>query len=166
MSDNKNNVSFYERPNVVKTVLPVGNGVPMGIERVYNAALGIGGAYGSWGECYSNFNLPSFVEYRLGTALDKNDILNLSELGFDFRQHTPDLTVEQHLELELEVGARLLRGALETLNWQPSEVAGVLIGMSGPIDNDYVKKIATMAGIPESALKVSVHKACDGSMCA
>ena len=164
MSDSKSNVSFYERPNVVKTILSVGNGVPMGIERVYNAALGIGGAYGSWGECYSNFNLPSFVEYRLGTALDKNDILNLSELGFDFRQHTPDLTVEQHLELELEVGARLLREALETLSWQPSEVAGVLIGMSGPIDNDYVKKIASMAGIPDSALKVSVHKACDGSM--
>lgn len=164
MSDSKSNVSFYERPNVVKTVLPVGNGVPMGIERVYNSALGIGGAYGSWGECYSNLNLPSFVEYRLGTALDKNDILNLSELGFDFRQHTPDLTVEQHLELELEVGARLLREALETLSWQPSEVAGVLIGMSGPIDNDYVKKIASMAGIPDSALKVSVHKACDGSM--
>jgi 3-oxoacyl-[acyl-carrier-protein] synthase III len=36
--------------------------------------------------------------------------------------------------------------------------------MSGPVSNDYVSRISRMAGISEQALKVSVHKACDGSM--
>jgi 3-oxoacyl-[acyl-carrier-protein] synthase III len=43
-------------------------------------------------------------------------------------------------------------------------VEGVLIGLSGPVSDDYVRRISHMAGIPDSALKVSVHKACDGSM--
>ena len=41
---------------------------------------------------------------------------------------------------------------------------GVLIGMSGPVADDYLVQIARRAGIPDGALKVSVHKACDGSM--
>jgi 3-oxoacyl-[acyl-carrier-protein] synthase III len=164
MSENSQPLSFYDRPNVIKSVVPVGDGVLMGMESVYNSKLGIGGAYGSWGECYSNSRLPSFVEHRLGVPLNTDDVLNLSELGFDFRQHIPDLDNAQHLELELEVGARLLKKAMETLGWDASEVAGVLIGMSGPVADDYVTRIAQMAGVPESALKVSVHKACDGSM--
>ena len=68
--------------------------------------------------------------------------------------------------MELEVGARLLRKALQVCGWNASEVEGVLIGVSGPISNDYVHQIASMAGISDSALKVSVHKACDGSMSA
>ena len=36
--------------------------------------------------------------------------------------------------------------------------------MSGPVAVDYVAQIAQRAGIPDGALKVSVHKACDGSM--
>lgn len=164
MSEDTSALSFYDRPNVKKSILPIGNGIPMGVECVYNPVLGIGGAYGSWGESYSNLRLPSFVEHRLGSALRPEDVLNLSELGFDFRQHIPDLDPEQHLHLELEVGSRLLKQALTTLGWDAAEVAGVMIGMSGPVAHDYVQRIARMAGIPESALKVSVHKACDGSM--
>jgi 3-oxoacyl-[acyl-carrier-protein] synthase III len=161
MSENK---SFYERPNVEKSTIAVGDGVPMGMEAVYSKELNIGGVYGSWGQSYSNSTLVPFVEHRMGTTLQPDDILNLSELGFDYRQHIPDLTDEQHLELELEVGSRLLRKAIQVCGWNASEVDGVLIGMSGPVSHDYVSRIAEMAGIPESALKVSVHKACDGSV--
>jgi 3-oxoacyl-[acyl-carrier-protein] synthase III len=48
--------------------------------------------------------------------------------------------------------------------WDAADVDGVLIGMSGPVSEDYVEQIARRAGIREDALKVSVHKACDGSM--
>jgi 3-oxoacyl-[acyl-carrier-protein] synthase III len=156
--------SFYDRANVEKEIIPIAGGIPIGIERVYNADLGLGGAYGSWGESFSNAKLPSFVEHRIGQPLTADDILNLSELGFNYRQHIPDLNDADHLELELEVGARLLKKAIRTCGWNASEVAGLLIGMSGPVSDDYVPEIARRAGIPESALKVSVHKACDGSM--
>lgn len=164
MSENTRSSSFYDRPNVEKDVIPVGGGVPIGLEGVFNSELGIGGAYGSWGESFDNAHLPSFVEKRLGTPLSTDDVLNLSELGFDYRQHIPELDPKQHLELELEVGVRLLRKSLQVCGWDASEVDGVLIGMSGPVADDYVSQISRMAGIPESALKVSVHKACDGSM--
>lgn len=164
MSESLTRVSFYDRPNVEKQIIPIGDGVPLGMEGVYNPEVGIGGAYGSWGHSYSNSNLPPFVERRLGEPLNAEDVLNLSELGFDYRQHIPDLTEAQHLELELEVGSRLLQRALQVCGWNPSEVEGVLIGLSGPVSNDYVRQISRMAGIPDAALKVSVHKACDGSM--
>jgi 3-oxoacyl-[acyl-carrier-protein] synthase III len=45
-------------------------------------------------------------------------------------------------------------------------VQGVLIGASGPVADDYVLQAARRAGVAEDALKVSVHKACDGSMAA
>ena len=61
-------------------------------------------------------------------------------------------------------GARLLREAAKANGWETSEVQAVLIGMSGPVSEDYVEQIARRAGVPESALKVSVHKACDGSV--
>jgi 3-oxoacyl-[acyl-carrier-protein] synthase III len=164
MSEYSQSKSFYDRPNVEKAVIPIAGGVPIGLEGMYSPELGIGGAYGSWGESYSNSRLPSFVETRLGAPLDPGDVLNLSELGFDSRQHIPDLDQAQHIELELEVGSRLLRKALQVCGWDASEVDGVLIGMSGPVSDDYVSQISRMAGIPETSLKVSVHKACDGSM--
>ena len=87
-----------------------------------------------------------------------------AEWGFLSRHHTPDLSDSEHLELELEVGARILRQAAHANGWEPGDVSGVLIGMSCPISNDYVARAAERAGIPEEALKVTVHKACDGSM--
>jgi 3-oxoacyl-[acyl-carrier-protein] synthase III len=156
--------SFYDRSGVDKDNIPIAGGVPIGIESVFNTETGIGGAYGSWGESFSNANLPSFVEHRLGRSLSDDDILNLSELGFNSRQHVPDMSDAEHLELELEVGTRLLKSAIPACGWKPSEIEGLLIGLSGPVSHDYVSQIAKRAGIPDSALKVSVHKACDGSM--
>jgi 3-oxoacyl-[acyl-carrier-protein] synthase III len=159
-----NGTSFYERPNVQTETIPVADGVPFGFESVTNSALGIGGAYAGWGKSYNNAELPEFVGHRLGEPLAESDVMNLGELGFDSRQHIPDLTEAEHLELELEVGARLLKRAVQACDWDPSEVQGVLIGMSAPVSLDYVAQISRRAGIPEQALKVSVHKACDGSM--
>lgn len=164
MSENPTLLSFYDRSQVEKFTIPVGGGVPMGIEGVYNPALGIGGVYGSWGISYSNTALSSFVEERMDGQFALEDNLNLSELGFQFRQHTPLLKADEHLQLELEVGSRLLKRSLEVCGWNASDVEGVLIGVSSPIAPDYIPRIAQMAGIPEAALKVSVHKACDGSM--
>ena len=157
-------VSFFDRPNVEKGTIAVGEGIPFGIERVSNPAVGIGGVYGTWGESYDNETLPSFLEQRLGRALSPNEKLNLSELGFLNRHHLPlDLTGEEHAQLEIEVGTRFLREAINACNWQPSEVEAVLIGMSAPISENYLNQITQAAGIPESALKVAIHKACDGS---
>lgn len=164
MSEILQKVSFYERPNVEKDIIPIGGGVPIGLEGVFSKELGIGGVYGSWGQSYNNMDIKAFVEERIGAPLQPVDALNLSELGFDFRHHIQDLSDEDHLKLELEVGARLLRKAIQICGWQANEVDGVLIGMSGPVSHDYVSRIAELAGIPKSALKVSVHKACDGSM--
>ena len=156
--------SFFKRPHVQKGVIQVAGGIPFGIERISNSEVGIGGAYGTWGESYDNNTLPSLIESRLGEPLLENEKMNLAELGFVNRHHIPFLTDEQHLELEIEVGSRLLREAALANGWDPSEVQAVLIGMSGPVADDYVEQIANRAGIPESALKVSVHKACDGSV--
>lgn len=158
--------SFYERPGIETGTLAYGEGVPFGIERVRNNALGIGGAYGAWGHSYSNTTLPGFVGNRLGEELAPDEILNLSELGFHHRHHIPDLNEADHLELELEVGARLLRAATESSGWDPGDVQGVLIGTSCPVSNDFLAEISRRAGFREDALKVSVHKACDGSMSA
>jgi 3-oxoacyl-[acyl-carrier-protein] synthase III len=73
------------------------------------------------------------------------------------------LTREEHQKLEVEIGTRFLQEAMKACNWQPSEVEAVLIGMSAPLSEDYLNQITKAAGIPESALKVSTHKACDGS---
>jgi len=155
---------FFEQPHVEQAIIPVGQGIPIGLERVSSRELGIGGAYGTWGTGYDNLALRSFIEQRLGETMRDDEVLNLAELGFVGRHHLPDLSDADHLELELEVGARLLREAARSSGWNPSEVEGVLIGMSGPVAVDYVAQIAQRAGIPDGALKVSVHKACDGSM--
>ncbi len=156
--------SFFDQPHVQRATIPVGSGIPLGFETVANPEVGIGGVYGAWGQSYDNPSLPGFIEHRLGTPMQAGEIMNLEELGFVSRHHLPDLSDEEHLELELEVGSRLLREAARTSGWDPSEVDGVLIGMSGPVADDYVAQIAHRAGIPNEALKVSVHKACDGSM--
>ena len=157
-------VSFFDRPNVEKGVIQVGQGIPFGIERVSNPSVGIGGVYGTWGDSYDNETLPSFLEQRLGRPLSPNEKLNLSELGFRNRHHLPlSLTRDEHRQLEVEIGSRFLSEAIRACNWQPSEVEAVLIGMSAPISEDYLNQITRAAGIPESALKVAIHKACDGS---
>lgn len=157
-------ISFFERPNIEMGVISVGQGIPFGMERVTNPAVGIGGVYGTWGESYDNESLPSFLEQRLGRSLNPNERLNLSELGFLNRHHLPlDLTREEHARLEIEIGTRFLSEAIRACNWRPSEVEAVLIGMSAPISEDYLNQITEAAGIPASALKVAIHKACDGS---
>jgi 3-oxoacyl-[acyl-carrier-protein] synthase III len=156
--------SFYERPNVENEILPIARGVKIGIERVANQSLGLGGAYGGWGDSYNNQTLPEFVGNRLGEELLTDEVMNLGELGFHHRMHIPDLSEADHLEVELEVGARLVRAAAEANGWTPGEVDGLLVGMSAPVSDDYVAQIARRAGMRADALKVSVHKACDGSM--
>ena len=119
--------AFYNRPGVETETLPIGPGIPIGFESVYNPELGIGGVYGSWGDSYDNSSLPTLVEQRLGKSLGSDEILNLAELGFNHRHHTLDMKDELHLDLELEVGSRLLQRAVRACGWHPSEVEGVLI---------------------------------------
>jgi 3-oxoacyl-[acyl-carrier-protein] synthase III len=157
-------ISFFDRPNIEKGMIDVGKGIPFGIERVTNLSVGIGGVYGTWGDGYDNENLHLFLEERLGHPLLPNEKLNLSELGFRNRHHVPlTLTHEEHTKLEVQIGTKFLSEAIKACNWQPSEVEAVLIGMSAPVSEDYLNQITKAAGIPESALKVSIHKACDGS---
>ena len=164
MISEKTNVSFFDRPNVEKGMINVGNGIPFALESVSNPAVGIGGVYGTWGDSYDNETLPDFLEQRLGHPLAANEKLNLSELGFLNRHHIPlNLTREQHTELEVEVGTKILIEAIKACNWNPSEVEAVLIGMSAPVSEDYLNQITRRAGIREGALKVAIHKACDGS---
>lgn len=157
---------FFDRPHVHVEELPIGPGVPIGIEQVANPAIGIGGAYGTWGAPYDNAALPELIEERLGCALAAEERLNLAELGFIGRHHVPALSEEEHVQLEVGVGARLLAAAAQACGWALSEIEAVLIGVSIPASEDYVERIAAEAGIPDDALKVSVHKACDGSVAA
>jgi 3-oxoacyl-[acyl-carrier-protein] synthase III len=138
--------------------------VPFGFESVTNSKVGIGGVYASWGHSYNNTLLPGFIESRLDEELTPTERLNLGELGFTNRQHLPLLSDEEHFNLEIEVGSKLLRQAALANGWQPQDVDAVFIGSSGPASDDYTERISREAGIPESALKVSVHKACDGSV--
>jgi len=157
-------VSFFDRPGIEKGMINVANGIPFGIERVTNSSVGIGGVYGTWGTSYDNETLPDFLEERLGHPLLPNEKLNLAELGFRNRHHVPlTLTREEHTKLEVEIGTRFLSEAMNACNWQPSEVEAVLIGMSAPVSEDYLNQITKAAGIPETTLKVAIHKACDGS---
>ncbi|MGE5138469.1 MAG: hypothetical protein ACM3JD_03315, partial [Rudaea sp.] len=156
--------SFFDQPGVEKGMIRVGSGVPFGIKRVTNPQLGIGGAYGTWGDCYDNGAMNAFLESRLGGPVPENERLNLAELGFRSRHHIAPLSEEENVAVEVEVGARLLREAAEACGWQLPEVEGVLIGMSAPITGDYLDRITEAAGINPEALKVAVHKACDGSV--
>ncbi len=156
--------SFFEEQNVEKGVIAVGQGIPFGLRRVTNSQLQIGGVYGTWGESYDNQSLTQMIETRLGMQIPDKERLNLAELGFVSRHHVAMLTREQNLDLEVQMGARFLRGAALACGWDPSEVEAILIGMSAPIADDYLERIARAAGIPDGALKVAVHKACDGSV--
>jgi len=156
--------SFYSQPNVNMDMLPIRDGIPFGMATVVHTSIGIGGVYGSWGESYDNETLPAFLEGHLGRTLSNSEKLNLSELGFLHRQHLPlDLTPDEHFQLEVEVGKRFLSGAIIACGWQASEVDAVLIGMSAPVSENYLDEISKAAGIPDSALKIAIHKACDGS---
>ncbi len=157
-------IHFFDRPNVEIEKLPFGGGVPIGIEQVYNPKVGIGGAYAGWGVPVDNRALPLRLEERLGEKIATSEVGSLDELGFYSRHHLPNLTPEEHLELEIEVGARLLQRAIDANGWQAEDVGGVLIGMSSPVCEDYLERICQRAGISDQALKVSVHKACDGSV--
>jgi 3-oxoacyl-[acyl-carrier-protein] synthase III len=155
---------FYDRPNVHTERIPIGPGVPLGIERISNPAIGIAGAYGTWGESYDNSRLGELIEERLGRPLEPGEQLNLAELGFENRQHMMGLSDEEYVELEFEVGARFLREAAYANGWDPDEVQAIVVGTTGPVTDDFTPQIAKRAGIPESALKVSIHKACDSSV--
>ncbi|MGE5072570.1 MAG: 3-oxoacyl-[acyl-carrier-protein] synthase III C-terminal domain-containing protein [Anaerolineae bacterium] len=164
MTDNDTTpTSFYDLAGVEKTTIPVGGGVPFGVKRVTNEQVGIGGAYGTWGESYDNEAMSGFLEKHLGQPIPEKEKLNLAELGFRSRHHIGPLSDEQNVAVEVEVGARLLREATEACGWQPTDVDGVLIGMSAPSAVDYLSRITEAAGIKADALKVAVHKACDGS---
>jgi 3-oxoacyl-[acyl-carrier-protein] synthase III len=156
--------SFFDEEGVKVERLPYGDGVPLGIRQACYPELGIGGAYGTWGEAFDNRSLPNWIEANLGEPLSEEDRMDLAPLGFLSRHHTQDLDDDQHRALEIEVGARFLRAAAEANGWRPEEIEGVLIGSSGPVAADYTAQIAGAAGIPERALKVSVHKACDSSV--
>lgn len=159
-------VSFFEQPQVETDLIPVGTGVPMGVERVFHPELGIGGVYGTWGNSYDNKALFEFLDHHFDKPLPEEARMNLSQLGFVHRHHVPELTEEENIELEVEVGARFLQEAAKVNGWKPDEIEGVFIGMTGPVTDDYTERIAAKAGIPDSALKISVHKACDSSMSA
>jgi 3-oxoacyl-[acyl-carrier-protein] synthase III len=156
--------SFYERPQVKMDMIAIGAGIPVGIEQVRNPEVGIAGAYGAWGESYDNQHLRQLIEDRLSLPLAEDEKMNLAELGFIYRHLLPGVSALEHIELELEVGSRFLAEAAAANGWDPSEVEAVLIGTSGPVTENYTEQIATRAGIPDSALKVSIHKACDGSV--
>ncbi len=165
MGDNENkSASFFDQAGVERSTIPVADGIPFGIKRVINEQVGIGGAYGTWGQSYDNQQMGQFLENQLGEPVPDSEKLNLAELGFRSRHHTPPLTMEQNVELEVQVGARLLREAAAACGWNPPEIDGVLIGMTAPITEDYLQRITAAAGIAPDALKVAVHKACDGSV--
>ncbi|MEI6289737.1 MAG: 3-oxoacyl-[acyl-carrier-protein] synthase III C-terminal domain-containing protein [Chloroflexota bacterium] len=166
MSENNNIIgtSFFNRPNVRVDNINVAGGIPFGIESVTNSSINIGGAYCAWGKSFDNDQLPAFVGMRMHEEFSKEESMNLSELGFVSRHHIPDLSDDEHLELELEVGTRLLKEAIIANHWAADEIEGVLIGTSAPVSLDYAEEISRRAGIKKDALIVSVHKACDGSM--
>lgn len=157
--------SFFDRPGVKVETIAVGPGVPIGVERVTHPGTGIGGAYGTWGDACPNTELAHTVEGILGHPLESGP-LNVGEFGFFYRHHVPDLTPEQHLQVELAAGERFLSEAINAAGWTPDEVDAVLVGITTPVCPDYVERIAARAGVPERSLKVSVHKACDGSVAA
>jgi 3-oxoacyl-[acyl-carrier-protein] synthase III len=156
-------LSFFDRPHVKLVDIPIGDGVPFGFETISNPEVGISGVYGTWGKSYDNAAIPGLVEKSFGDPLDDKDRMNLEPLGFVHRHHLTGMSDEEHKKVETVVGSRLLQEAANASGWDPEEVDAVLIGSSGPVSEDFTEQIASQAGIREDALKVSVHKACDGS---
>jgi 3-oxoacyl-[acyl-carrier-protein] synthase III len=157
---------FYDRPGVVLKTVSVGPGIEFGYEPVHNPSIGIHGVYGSWGKAYDNTELVEFIESELKEPLEENEKLDLAQLGFRYRHHTPFLSETEQIRLEIEVGSEVLRQAAFANGWQPEEVDAVLLGMSNPVCIDFLERICQQAGISDSALKVYLHKACDGSAAA
>lgn len=157
-------VPFYEQAQVQVSQIGPGNGIQLGIEMVRNPSVGIGGAYGTWGKTYDNEQLPSLIEQLTGEPLAAQAKMNLDELGFLYRQHLMELPPLEQVELEIEVGVRFVQAAARACGWLMSEVEGLILGMTAPASADYCEQVAERAGIPDSALKISVHKACDSSV--
>jgi hypothetical protein len=88
--------SFFEEDGVENEVIGVGKGVPFGTVRVSNSAVGIGGAYGTWGESCDNDSLPKVLEHQIGAPLAPEDLMELGNLGFVSRHHTPELSGRRH----------------------------------------------------------------------
>jgi 3-oxoacyl-[acyl-carrier-protein] synthase III len=155
--------SFYDRPQVHLEDIPIAGGVPFGYETITNPIVGICGVYGTWGKSYNNEEIPGLVEQSFGRILPDAERMNLEPLGFVRRHHLTGLSDEEHKKIEIVVGARLLQEAAKACEWKIEEVDAVMIGSSGPVSVDFTEQIASQAGIADDALKVSVHKACDGS---
>jgi len=156
--------SFFEREHVELSFLESNKEIPFGIEKIHNDGIGIGGAYCAWGKDVKNNDLPEFISERLNSSFSAEEAMNLDELGFLSRHQTPRMSQSEYREVEIEVGTRLVKGALEANSWDPKEVDGLFVGSSGPVSQDYLIEIANRAGIREDALKIDIHKACDGSM--
>lgn len=156
--------SFFDRSGVRIDTLPVGPGIRIGVEQVRNREVGIAGAYGAWGEPYDNPGLWNMVEDHLQRPLSEEARMNLGELGFHHRHHIPHLSRADDVELEVEVGARYVRAAIDANGWEPAEVDALLLGSTVPIVPDLNKRIAERAGLRNDALRVSLHKACDGGV--
>jgi hypothetical protein len=157
-------LSFFDRPGVEMVEIPIGQGVPLGFEVVSNPRVKNAGVYGAWGESYDNIRLFDLIAKRLGAPLADAEKMDLASLGFVSRHHLSNLSSAEHSELEVEVGVRFLQEAAHANGWETGEIEAVLIGVSGPVSDDYIEVIARRAGVPEQALKVSIHKACDGAM--
>jgi 3-oxoacyl-[acyl-carrier-protein] synthase III len=155
--------SFFDRPQVQMIDIPVAGGIPFGFETISNVEIGIGGVYGTWGRSYANEEIPALVELTFGSPLNDSERMNLEPLGFVHRHHLTGISDQDHKKVETFVGSRLLQEAARASGWAPDEVDAVLIGSSGPVSEDFTEQIANEAGIREDAIKVSVHKACDGS---
>lgn len=159
--------SFFSRPGVRVNQVEVASAgvpVPLGMETVRSSQVGMAGVYGAWGESYDNAALPDLIAERLGEPLAEGERMHLDELGFLYRHHVPVLPEADQVALEVEVGAQFLRQAALANGWEPDEVEAVLIGTSSPVCPDYTERICDRAGIRPDALKVSLHKACDGSV--
>ena len=92
--------------------------------------------------------------------------MNVGDLGFLYRHHVPALSPQEHVDLEVEVGARFVTEASHAAGWEPAELDALMVGITTPACQDYVERIAARAGMQERSLKVSIHKACDGSVAA
>lgn len=144
-------------------ILPFGEGVPFYIESIRNPELGVGGAYGAWGEAVDNASLIDFLAERGKVIPPEKVVANLSELGFDSRYLSlspPGV----RLDLELDVGERFCRAAAEACGWKTTEVDALLLGLTAPEDDNYTVMVAERLGMREEALKGSFHTACDSSV--
>lgn len=149
----------------LKEILDIGGGVGFFAERVSgNPEIGLGGEYAGWGDYVTNERLPAYIGNFLGRKLEESEILELSSKGFDSRFLTLGLDEGKQKEVEIAVGERLIRGALEANNWQPEDIDAVFIGTTIPAHTHFTVEIAQRAGIPDRTPKVSVHTACDSSM--